>query len=88
MASRRLRELPGLFGNEGCCSWLGVGWQGSSWGREWGESQAHVSDAQLAALKAAEAGGPLRTARRPAVVLDEKRVLHVDVHQLLDTCTV
>lgn len=59
------------------------GRQGSARGRERGEGQAHVPDAQLAAAKAAEVGGPLGAAGRPSAVLDEKWVLHVDVHQLL-----
>lgn len=60
MALRRPWELPG---NERCRFWPRVGRRGSPWAWEWRESQAHVSDAQLAALKAAESGGPLRAAR-------------------------
>lgn len=55
-----------------------------SWGGDGRESQAHVPHTELAALQAAETGRPLGAAGGPAAPSHEERVLHVDVHQLLE----
>lgn len=48
------------------------------------ESQTHVPHAELAALQAAETGRPFGAAGGPAASSHKERVLHVDVHQLLE----
>lgn len=54
------------------------------WARDGGESQADIAHAELVALKATETGGLLRTAGGPAPSSNKERILHIDVHQLLE----
>lgn len=48
------------------------------------ESQADVPHIELAALQATETGSPLRVAGGPAPPAHKERVLHIDIHQLLE----